>query len=79
MFYIAGISISFFLGFLLISKKKKTLSDKILVYWLFVIGLHLAFFYLMITKKMYDIPALLGLNLPMPLLHGPFPSKIVNS
>ena len=72
MLYIAGISISFFLGVLLAGKKNKTLADKILAAWLFVIGFHLLFFWLFITKKVYEYPALLGVGLPFPLLHGPF-------
>src|SRR6185503_718877 len=72
MFYIAGISISFFLAALLLSKKNKTLADRILASWLVVIGLHLLFFYLWISGKSYDYPLQLGFGLPMPLLHGPF-------
>ncbi len=40
--------------------------------WLLVIAGHLLFYYLFITGKVYQNPALLGVNLPYPLLHGPF-------
>lgn len=72
MLYLAGISISFFLGFLLITKKSKSLPDKILAAWLFVIGIHLLLFYLSISGKLFQYPWLLGIHMPLPLLHGPF-------
>jgi AraC-like DNA-binding protein len=72
MFYLVGIVLSFFLGFLLISKKEKKLADKILSIWIFIMGVHLLLFYLFIAGKIYNYPFLLGPSLPMPLLHGPF-------
>src|SRR4051794_1475711 len=72
MIYIAGISIAFFLGLLLFSKKGKTQADKILACWLLVIGLHLLLFYLYFSKMYFNYPALLGVEIPLPLIHGPF-------
>ncbi|HNP48286.1 MAG TPA: helix-turn-helix domain-containing protein [Bacteroidia bacterium] len=72
MLYIAGISLAFFLSFLLISKKNKSFADKILFVWLLVIGTHLGFFYLSFTGRLYEYPFLIGLQFPFPLLHGPF-------
>jgi AraC-like DNA-binding protein len=72
MFYITGIIIAFFLGALLFTKKSNTFADKILACWLFVIGFHLFLFYLWISGRSYDYPALLGVHFPLPLLHGPF-------
>jgi AraC-like DNA-binding protein len=72
MFYLAGIVLTFFLVVVLISKKGKTGADRILSIWLFIIGLHLLFVFLSFTDKILLYPFLLGLNLPLPLLHGPF-------
>lgn len=72
IFFTTGICIAFFLDFILISKKGKTLADKILVVWLFFMGLHLLLYYLNFTGKAFKMPWLLGINFPMPLLHGPF-------
>jgi AraC-like DNA-binding protein len=71
MIYLAGIIITFFLGFLLAGKKNKTPADRILIVWLCVIGFHLLLYYLFIAGKIYNYPALLGIHIPYPLLHGP--------
>ena len=71
MLYLVGIIITFFLAIILLSKKGKTAADLVLAAWLCVIGLHLLFFYLHITGEMYDHTYLLGIPIPMPLLHGP--------
>jgi AraC-like DNA-binding protein len=71
MFFILGISLAFFLAFLLMSKKGKTVADKILVGWLILIGLHLALFYAHVLNNNFFYPQFLGFSLPMPLLHGP--------
>ena len=72
MFYIVGISITFFLVLILISKKNKADADKILAFWLTVTGLHLILYFLFITNKYVSFPYLLGFEIPIPLLHGPF-------
>lgn len=71
MFYTAGIALSFFLCLLLIGKKYKTVADHVLFAWLLVVGLHLLLYYLFESRKIYTFPELLGLSLPMPLLHPP--------
>lgn len=71
-FFAAGIGLAAFLEFLLISKKNKTGSDKILTLWMFLILLHLFFFTLYFTGDIYDFPFLLGFEHPLPLLHGVF-------
>ena len=71
MFYLVGIGITIFLAVLLTGKKHKTAADNLLIAWLIVIAFHLFLFYLFITGKIYDYPALLG-HLPYPLFHGPF-------
>lgn len=72
MIYLAGVSITFFLTVLLTGKRNKTQADIILAFWLFIIGLHLFQYYLLITKQIFLYPSLLGVGLPFPLLHGPF-------
>jgi AraC-like DNA-binding protein len=72
MIYLAGVSITFFLTVLLAGKRNKTHADIILAFWLFFIGFHLFEYYLYITKQIFHYPSLLGLGLPLPLLHGPF-------
>lgn len=72
MLYFAGIIITFFLAFILISKKDKSEADKILGAWLILIGLHLITFYLHTSNKYLQFPYLLGFELPLPLIHGPF-------
>ena len=72
MLYLIGIIITFFLVFILTSKKNKSKADLILTLWLSFTGLHLLFFYIHATGKYETFPYFLGLELPMPLLHGPF-------
>jgi len=72
MVFIAGISIAVFFEFLLISKKNKSESDKILILWMFLISLHLFLFYMYFTGEVFNYPFLLGIELPIPLLHGVF-------
>jgi AraC-like DNA-binding protein len=72
MFYVTGISLSFFLGITLLSKKNNSLADRILALWLFIISFHLFLFYAFLTGKIYNYPWLLGVHFPLPLFHGPF-------
>lgn len=66
-----GIFLSFFLQFLLLSKKNRSTSDTILAIWMFVIGLHL-FSYFLFSLGYWDrYPHLVGIHHPFPLLHGP--------
>ncbi|MBX2892395.1 MAG: AraC family transcriptional regulator [Saprospiraceae bacterium] len=69
MFYTVGIVISFFLCLLLLGKKNKTAADYLLSLWLFWIGVHLCFYYLFLSEKIFETPSLLGLAIPMPLVH----------
>lgn len=72
MLYLAGIIITFFLSILLAGKKGKSEADKILTVWLIVMGFHLTTFYLYISGNYMKFPWLLGLELPLPFVHGPF-------
>ena len=67
-----GIFLCFFLQFLLISKKNKSTADRILAVWMFIFGLNLFLSYLIYPlgyKSTY--PILVGIDNPLPLLHGP--------
>jgi len=70
--FVAGISVALFIEILLISKRNKSESDLILAGWLFVILVHLFLFFIFFTKDVYDYPFLLGIEHPLPLLHGVF-------
>lgn len=70
MFYIAAISLSFFLAIVLFTKRGKTKADSLLAIWLVIIGTHLVFYHLDGTVDPYYFPYLL-VGYPFPLLHGP--------
>lgn len=70
MIFVAGISIAVFFEFLLLGKKGKSMPDKLLAVWMFIIALHLTFFYLFHTGTIFEFPFLLGIELPLPLFHG---------
>lgn len=78
-FFIAGIGLAVFLEFLLISKKNKSGSDKILAIWMFLILLHLFLFFLHYTGNILDVSFLLGVEHPLPLFHGVFLYLYVSS
>lgn len=71
MLYQIGIIIVFFLAFILITKPNKIEADKILFVWLLVVGLHLTLFYLLFSGNYIYYPKLLGISIPLPLMHGP--------
>lgn len=71
MLYLAGIIITFFLVIILLSKKGKTSADLVLSAWLCIMGLHLFLYYLQIPGAIYGYTYLLGVQIPLPLLHGP--------
>ena len=72
MIFIAGISIAVFFEFLLLSKKNKSASDKILALWMFLMAVHLFMFYNYYSGEIYNYPSLLGVDMPLPLLPGVF-------
>ena len=69
--FICGIFMSFFIAFLLLTKRNKALSDKILATWITVIGIHLLSYYLYHLGFWAKYPHLIGTTAPFPLLHGP--------
>jgi len=68
---ISGIFLSFFIAFLLLTKKNKALTDKILSIWLTIIGIHLLGYYFNLIGCWQIYPHLIGTTVPFPLLHGP--------
>ncbi|NIF06278.1 AraC family transcriptional regulator [Chryseobacterium sp. Tr-659] len=72
LIYIGGISISSFLFIILISKQHKSIADRILCTWLFFALIHLLFIAGYASGAIYKTPLLLGWELPLPFLHGPF-------
>lgn len=72
MIYIIGIAITFFLSLILLTKKGKSSADRILFGWLCVILVQLILFSVISSKEYVQYPYLLGFEIPLPLLHGPF-------
>lgn len=70
MIYIAGISISLFVSALLLYKKDKSKPDIFLFIWMLVLAAHLYLYYINFTAPVYKMPHLLGLEIPLPLIHG---------
>src|SRR4051812_5899445 len=70
MFFIAGISLAVFIEFLLLSKKNKSLPDRILTIWMSIVAVQLFLFYLYFSESIYSVPFLLGIDRPLPMLHG---------
>lgn len=71
VFLISGISLSLFIVVLLLTKKQKALTDKILAVWLAIIGIHLLGYYYNQIGYWEIYPHLVGVTAPFPLLHGP--------
>ncbi len=69
--FISGIFLSFFIVVLLLTKKPKALTDKILAVWIAIIGIHLLGFYFNQLGYWKTYPHLVGTTAPLPLLHGP--------
>ena len=69
--FISGIFMSFFIAFLLLTKRRKALSDRLLALWVAVIGIHLLSYYLYSLGYWDRYPHMTGVTAPFPLLHGP--------
>jgi AraC-like DNA-binding protein len=69
--FTSGIFMSFFIAFLLLTKKNKALTDRILAAWVAIIGIHLLGYYLYHLGFWERYPHLIGITAPFPLLHGP--------
>jgi len=72
MLTIVGLSISVFIFMILLLKRNKELSDKILTAWLGYISVHILFHYLHSSGWVYQYPLLIGVVLPLPVLHSVF-------
>jgi AraC-like DNA-binding protein len=68
MFYLGAVGLAIFLNLLLLSKRGKGQADWLLSLWLLIIALHTLTFALM---KMSLYPWLLGIDMPLPIVHGP--------
>lgn len=69
--FVSGIFMSFFIALLLVRKRNKALSDKILAVWVALIGIHLLGYYLNQLGYWEKYPHLIGTTAPFPLFHGP--------
>jgi len=69
--FTSGIFMSFFIAFLLLTKKNKALTDRILAVWVTIMGIHLLGYYLYHLGFWEQYPHLIGVTAPFPLLHGP--------
>jgi len=72
MLYLSGIFLAFFLAFLLITKRDKSIADFILSAWLLAIGLNLTGHYLLLTGRYTEYPSFIFLGFTLPLVYGPF-------
>ncbi len=72
MLYLSGIILSFFLSFLLFTKRNKTPADSILAAWLGITGFHMLTFYLLFTGQHLEYPTFIALGFSLPLVQGPF-------
>ena len=62
--FISGIFMSFFITFLLLTKRHKALSDRILAIWVALIGVHLLSYYLYNLGYWEQYPHLTVLSVP---------------
>jgi len=69
--FIIGIFISLFQFVLLLNKKSKSLPDKILTFWMLIIGIHLFSTHLYQQGYWEIYPHLIGITAPFPLFYGP--------
>ena len=72
MLYLSGIFLSFFLSFMLLTKKGKSPADFILMAWLALTGFHLLTFYLRFSNQSLQYPTITALGFSLPLVQGPF-------
>ena len=70
--FIFGLSIAIFLFLLTLVKRDKSRADHLLSYWMGFITLHLVLFLLDYSGVFFNYPHLLGILLPLPILHGVF-------
>lgn len=71
MIFTIGIFTSLFFFVLLLSKKNKSLPDRILSVWMLVISIHLFSTFLYMAGYWEIYPHLIGVTVPFPLFYGP--------
>ena len=72
LFFYFGLSVALFLFLLTLVKRNKNNADHILATWMGFMTLHLTLFVLDYSKFTYEHPHLLGILLPLPVVHGFF-------
>ncbi|KMQ65392.1 hypothetical protein ACM46_05690 [Chryseobacterium angstadtii] len=72
MLFLSGVFLAFFLAFLLITKRNKSIADFILAAWLIAIGLNLAGHYMLLTDQYVLYPSFVFFGFSLPLVYGPF-------
>lgn len=72
LFFFFGLSIAVFLFLLTLVKTQKKGPDYILAAWMGFMAVHLTIFVLDYSRITYQYPHLLGILLPLPILHGTF-------
>ncbi|MCK5703739.1 MAG: hypothetical protein KAI29_21425, partial [Cyclobacteriaceae bacterium] len=77
--FIIGFVQALFIDIILLNKKKKSMPDKVLIIWMFILGRHFLLFYLDYINYYQEFPHLLGLILPLPFVQGPFLLMYVTS
>ena len=70
--FVSAIFLDFFIVILLLTKKPKSLTDKLLALFIFNIGLHLLGYYQKQAGYWEQYPHLIGITAPVVLFHGPF-------
>lgn len=70
--YTGCVFISLFLFLLLLGKRRKTAVDFVLTLWIFFATIHLALIGCYASGNISKLPWLIGWEMPLPLLHGPF-------
>lgn len=68
---IVGITVSFLMGLLVLSKKGKTIADLIFGVWQIILILHLTFLYIRYSGLHWEYPHFLALDTSFGLLHAP--------
>jgi AraC-like DNA-binding protein len=79
MLFLFSLAINVFLFLLLALKRNKSYPDRILLIWLGMMAIHQLLFYIHFTGQSLRYPHLLGLLLPLPVLHGPLLYLYVSS
>jgi hypothetical protein len=72
MIFLVGLIVACFLFMLLLLKENKGAAHYILMGWIGVMMVHIALIYSHFAEIDFQFPQLLGLALPLPLLHGVF-------